>query len=456
MKDKKRLLLVDDDITFSRCLVLASNADQYTYNIANTFEEAAKMIKTNSYDTYILDIDLDSSNDGFSLGNLIKDKNPDASIIIISSAKGNAPITKTLEHKFDHFFTKSTNYNKLAKKIEEILEPATETTDDEITSDFREYGIVTENKDMKKMLSLAVNLKDSTNILIEGETGTGKESMAEYIGSILAPNGPFVVVNCPAIPNNLMESMLFGHTKGAFTGANKDNTGKFEEANGGVIFLDEISCASMDLQQKLLRVIQNQEIEKVGTAKRIKCNVKIIASTNEDLREKTLKDEFREDLFYRLKRHTVTLPPLQDRIDDIEPLINHFAGDKKNKFTKEVITILKSYSWPGNIRELENLVYDLLIKAENRNKIILKDVLFLFSTNFVKSTNRKTEFNEEEIIGYLTKKAEGSGLLNYLKTLEQQIITHELQHCKNKSECGHKLKLDISGLTKRLKKYKLE
>jgi DNA-binding NtrC family response regulator len=458
MIEKKRLLLVDDDITFSRGLVVrSSKTDKYSYDVANTFEEAISMIKASKYDAYILDIDLNSSSDGFFLGDFIKTRTPNASIIIISSSSGSDPIGKTLEHRFDHFFTKSTNYDKLIVKIEEILEFSPSSTDKNTIFDFKKYGIITANKEMLSMLSMATRLKNSTNILIEGESGTGKESMARYLGSILAPTGPFVVVNCPAIPNTLMESILFGHAKGAFTGADEKTTGKFEEANGGTIFLDEISCAELDLQKKLLRVIQNQEIEKVGTAKKIKCNVKIIASTNENLQNKILKNEFRQDLFYRLKRHTITLPPLRNRIDDIEPLINHFAEDKKNKFTKEVIAVLKNYFWPGNIRELENLVYDLLIKTENRNKVILKDVLFLFTTNFTKSiSTTESEVNEEKIIDYLIEKAEQNGLLSYLKILEQQIITKELQRCKSRSQCSHKLKLDLSGLSKRLKKYNLD
>ena len=448
MKKENKLLLVDDDILFSKSLVGSSSPD-CSYDVANKFEEAVGKIKSRKYDAYILDIDLNSSQDGFFLGDFIKSRNPEAPIIIISSSSESKALAKTLEHRFDHFFKKSIDSFKLAKKIEEIL-VTSDYKKQNLNVDFKNFGIITENKVMLEVLSSAINLKGSTNVLIEGENGTGKEATAKYLGSILAPNGPFVVVNCPAIPHTLMESILFGHVKGAFTGAGKDATGKFEEANGGVIFLDEISCASIDLQKKLLRVIQNQEIEKVGTAKRIGCNVKIITSTNENLQNKILKNEFREDLFYRLKRHTFTLPPLRDRIDDIEPLIKHFAGDKKNKFTREVIAVLKSYSWPGNIRELENLVYDLLVKTESRNKIILKDVLFLFTTNLTKSV---TETNEERLIDYLTEKAEKNGLLNYLKILEQQIITNELQHCKNRSECAHKLKIDLSGLSKRIKNY---
>ena len=452
-----RLLLVDDDMIFSSGIAHSSKTNKYSYDIANTFEDAVSMIKVNSYDAYILDVDLNSSKDGFFLGDFIRTRAPNAPIIIISGLSGRDPIAKTLEHRFDHFFTKSADYTKLAYKIEEILEATTqEIVDSDISLNLRNFGIITENKEMQTMFSAVAKLNNSTNILIEGESGTGKEATARYLGSILAPGGPFVVVNCPAIPGSLMESTLFGHRKGAFTGADKDTAGKFEEANGGVIFLDEISCAGLDLQQKLLRVIQNQEIEKVGTAKTKKCNVKVIASTNEDLQHKILKNEFRQDLFYRLKRHTISLPPLRDRVDDIELLINHFAKDKKDKFTEEVISVLKNYSWPGNVRELENLVYDLLIKTENKNKIILKDVLFLFNTNFIKSTEKtKTEFDEEKLIDYLTAKAEENGLLNYLKVLEGQIITREMQRCKNRSECGHKLKLDLSGLSKRLKSYEL-
>ena len=457
MKNKMRLLLVDDDRIFAKGLVHSSKTDKYSYDIANTFEDAISKIKANCYDVYILDVDLNSSKDGFFLGDFIRTRAPNSQIIIISGISGSDPIAKTLEHRFDHFFKKSADYANLACKIEEILETSDYKKQD-LNFGFKNFGIITENKEMQEMLSSAVNLKGSTNVLVEGENGTGKEATARYVGSILAPNRPFVVVNCPAIPSNLMESVLFGHTKGAFTGADKNTPGKFEEAEGGVIFLDEISCASMDLQKKLLRVIQNQEIEKVGTARTKKCNVKIIAATNENLQNKILNNEFRQDLFYRLKRHTISLPPLRDRVDDIELLINHFAKDKKDKFTEEVISVLKNYSWPGNVRELENLVYDLLIKTENKNKIILKDVLFLFNTDFIKSTTNDigTELDDDKIIEYSIKKAKENGLFEYLKILEKQIIIKELQHCKSRSECGHNLKIDLSGLTKKLKSYELE
>lgn len=456
---KKRLLLVDDDITFLEGLRDSSLKLQYELDIANTFDEAVSQTKKNKHSAYIIDIDLNSSKDGFFLGDQIKIKDSAASIIIISNTEGNDPIAKTLHHRFDHFFVKSSGYEKLAEMIEKVLKQEAENINYErLKNDIEKYGIITKNDKMLKTLSQVTDLKDSTNILIEGESGTGKELVAKYLGSILAPNKPFITVNCPATPITLMESVLFGYVKGAFTGADKDSTGKFGEAEGGVIFLDEISCASLDMQQKLLRVIQNQELERVGSAKKIKCNVKIIASTNENLENKIKKHEFREDLFFRLKRHAITLPPLRERKDDIELLINYFAKNVIDRFTEEVIKSLQNYSWPGNVRELENVVYDLLVKTKDKNKIILKDILYLFhsdlkNTKTVKLPEEPNIIQNGDMVISL-EEAEKNGLSKYLKKLEERIILKEMDKCKNISECSYKLKIDLSYLCKKIKKYK--
>jgi len=292
-------------------------------------------------------------------------------------------------------------------------------------------------------------LKDSTNILIEGESGTGKELIAEYLGSIIAPGKPFIVVNCPAIPSQLIESILFGHVKGAFTGADKETCGKFETAKDGVIFLDEISSAPLSLQKKLLRILQSGEYEKTGSSKKIKCNVKIIAATNENLEEKVKDNEFREDLFYRLNRHKITIPPLRNRPEDIPLLVKHFMKDEHEKLSGEVIKGLICYSWPGNVRELENTIADLLIRAKNRNKIVLKDISPLFNSfNNIQETDKKFQFINEAIIN----NAKIFGLKNCLQEVEKEIVNSIIEEYKIFRKCSSVLKIDPSVFTKKVKK----
>ena len=209
-------------------------------------------------------------------------------------------------------------------------------------------------------------------MLIEGETGTGKELIARVIqGMSDRATKPFVTVNCGAIPANLIESTLFGHKKGAFTGAVADHTGKFAEANGGTIFLDEIGELPLDAQTKLLRAIQQGEIEPVGSGKIERVNVRVISATNRRLLGLAQTGEFREDLYYRLNVFPVYLPPLRERLEDIEPLATHFiarfaaeAGKRIAGISGPALDLLKGYNWPGNIRQLENVVYRAIVLSD--------------------------------------------------------------------------------------------
>ncbi|MEK7851436.1 MAG: sigma 54-interacting transcriptional regulator, partial [Deltaproteobacteria bacterium] len=226
--------------------------------------------------------------------------------------------------------------------------------------------IVGNSQKMHEIYSLIENLANiNTTVLIAGESGTGKELVAQalYTMSERKTSGPFVVVNCAAIPETLIESELFGHEKGAFTGAFERQTGKFELANNGVILLDEIGDMSLSLQAKLLRVLQESEFYRVGGRGKIKVNVRVIAATNKDLREKVKKGEFREDLFYRLKVIELDIPPLRERKDDIPDLTCHFLKKFNEKFGKnisgcssDVQKAFMDYNWPGNVRELEHLL----------------------------------------------------------------------------------------------------
>ncbi len=224
--------------------------------------------------------------------------------------------------------------------------------------------------------------RSMATVLIQGESGTGKELIARFVHQVSDRHkGPFIAINCAALPENLLESELFGHAKGAFTGALADRKGKFQQANGGAIFLDEISEMSLNLQAKLLRVLQEREVDPVGGRAAIPLDVRVIASTNRDLKTWAQTGKFREDLYYRLNVFPVQLPPLRKRTKDILLLAEHFRkrfveelGRNAIYFSKEVLTVLNHYTWPGNVRELENVIHRALLVAEGQ-EIGVKDLM---------------------------------------------------------------------------------
>lgn len=235
--------------------------------------------------------------------------------------------------------------------------------------------LITSDERMRRIL-MQVRRVSQTNatVLIQGESGTGKELIARFLHQVSnRAKGPFIAINCAALPENLLESELFGHTKGAFTGALVDHKGKFQQANGGTIFLDEISEMSLNLQAKLLRVLQEREVDPVGGRSPIALDVRVVASTNRDLRQWVDQGKFREDLFYRLNVFPVQLPALRERPKDVLQLSEHFRvrfvaelGRNAIPFSNLALTALQTYDWPGNIRELENVIHRALLMAEGR------------------------------------------------------------------------------------------
>ena len=260
------------------------------------------------------------------------------------------------------------------------------TATDDSSFVFRE--IITQNKDFKKILEMTRTVADTNStVLIESESGTGKELLARYLHFHSSRNkAPFVAVNCAALPDTLLESELFGHKKGSFTGAINDYKGKFEQANTGTIFLDEVSEMDASLQSKLLRVIQEKQVVRLGDSKEINLDVRIIATTNRVLKECVKEGSFREDLYFRLNVIPLTIPPLRDRKDDLDILIEHFIekyGKQNQKSSIELETdtkkILTHYHWKGNVRELENVIERAVILCDGKK--ITPENLLLFSEN---------------------------------------------------------------------------
>lgn len=245
------------------------------------------------------------------------------------------------------------------------------------------YPLVSKSKEMKRIFGLIKKIaKSNASVLIQGETGTGKELIANLI-QFISPRStePYVKVNCAALPENLLESELFGHEKGAFTGAYQTHTGKFEQANEGTIFLDEIGDMQFSTQSKILRVLQDQEFSRVGGTKTIKVDVRVIAATNRDLEDAIADEKFRADLYYRINVVNILLPPLRDRKDDITTIADFFRRKFSQELRKKIggfndhaLEVLNNHTWPGNIRELRNLVERAVLLCEEGGQISPKEL----------------------------------------------------------------------------------
>ncbi len=315
--------------------------------------------------------------------------------------------------------------------------------------------IIGENKELKKILFMAQKVsKTNSTIMIKGESGTGKELLSNAIHNASDRNEePFISINCSAIPKDLMESEFFGYEKGAFTGANKRKIGKFEYANKGTIFLDEIGDMPLELQTKLLRVLQEREIERVGGNETIKIDLRIIAATNRDLEQMVKNKEFREDLYYRLNVIPMNLPSLKERKEDIPLLVEHFNKElskkydlKKIKLTNDSLNMFINYSWPGNIRELQNIIERLLVLNEGE-EISIKDLPQELS-NIYEYKNHK------EIDDIINIKL--NGVMPTFKEYEKEIIKKAMKKYKTCNKAAKALGLTNKTVSAKVQKYNIE
>lgn len=371
-KKQLHVLIVDDELELRKGIrqILSQTMPDLDFSIseADNGISALQMIKQSDFDLVLMDVRMPEMNGLEALGQI---KEYDAStFVVIMTAHSNLSdaVTAIREGAYD-YIEKPVDANKLANIVRKALDAhdlvsaltiSNPIFDDDVDSDF-----VGHSQKMKDVFSLIYKLcKVETTVLIRGENGTGKELVARAIHyNSPRKDGEFIALNCGAIPENLMESELFGHEKGSFTGASERKIGKFQLANNGTLFLDEIGELRPEMQVKLLRVLQEKKFVPVGGSREVKTNARIIAATNRNL-EKMIEDQaFREDLFYRLNVMPIFLPPLRERADDIEALVQHFI----KKFSKvhqsaihnisaTALQLLKQYRWPGNIRELENTI----------------------------------------------------------------------------------------------------
>jgi len=384
--EKKAVILVVDDEHGVRQSFKMLLKDEYRVLLAGTGEEAVRIFTENPVDLVLLDILLPDTN-GLDLLEKFKELDPNVEIIMVTAVKEIKTAVKAIKLGAYEYIIKPFTVEDVLTLINRALEKRSLVKEVTYLRNALEMyhpfeRMVGKDKKMREIYDFIRNISQSDGtVLIQGESGTGKELVARAIHN-QGPrkNQPFVVINCAAIPVTLMESEIFGHKKGAFTGASSTTLGKLEIGNGGTVFLDDIDCLSIKMQAKLLRVIQEKEFERLGCTKVIKVDVRFVAASNKDLKKLMSAGEFREDLFYRLQVFPITLPPLRRRRKDIPLLLDHFlsleaknSGKTPKRFSHKAIEALMGYNWPGNVRELQNLVERLFVVTKN-SVIHLKDI----------------------------------------------------------------------------------
>ena len=448
MRDMRKILVVDDDTAHASMLKTLMTDWGYDIHLAYDGTIAVNMVKKQYFDMVLMDMKMVKMS-GMQALQLIKNYNSSLPVIIMTAYSSVGTAVKALKTGAYDYLTKPLDFDKLKLTIDRIFETAFLKSENQILKNSLKeknlkHNIIGNSKAILSLLD-TINMVAPTdaNVLVSGESGTGKElvSSAIHVNS-LRKNHPFVRINCTAITESLLESELFGHEKGAFTGADKKRKGKFLQANKGSILLDEISEMSFAMQAKLLRVIQEKEITPVGSDLNINTDVRIIASTNKNLKKMSDKGEFRHDLYFRLNVVNIEILPLRERSEDIPDLARHFLKmfSKKNNrdvkgFSPEAMNAMIQYKWEGNVRELSNSVERAVVLA--RSDYITIDDLSFIKTHDTDPIEFKANLNNIK-----------------LSQIEKQAIISTLDSTKgNKSEASRRLGITRKTLLKKLKQY---
>ncbi len=449
---KTKILIVDDEVDVLELMHELFENRGYEPLTATNGVEALKIVREEEPDMVISDIRMPDM-DGMELLEVLSKNYPNIPVIMVTAHGTIETAVEAIKMGAKDYILKPLRLDEILAKVETIahlksLEKENEYLKSRLAHRFNVKSIIGKSEKMNELFKLIHDIAPtSITVLIQGENGTGKELIANAI-HYNSPNvnKPFIKLNCAVLAETLLESELFGHVKGSFTGAIKDKLGRFELANGGTLFLDEIGDISPNMQVKLLRVLQEGEFERVGGAETIKVNVRIIAATNHDLEEKIKDGTFRQDLYYRLNVISLYVPPLRDRKDDIELLVMHFLEKfdevyKKNiiKIETEVLRALEEYDWPGNIRELENYM-ERAIVLNKSGVLTMGD----FPDTIARKQTAVVEYNEED------------GLLSAVDAYERELIISELKSNKgNKAKTAQKFKINRSTFMSKLKKYNI-
>jgi DNA-binding NtrC family response regulator len=456
-KTMERILVVDDDPEIREAVADVLRQAGYDVDEAKDGKKAIKCIETGSYDLVLTDLNLPKV-DGMKVLRHVLDESPDTICIILTgfgTIKGSVEAIKM--GAFD-YISKPVKSDEIVIVVEKALkyrhlERENILLKQQLRKKYQFENFIGDSKPIQKVFELIEKVADTdSTVLITGESGTGKELIAKAIHyNSYRRDNPMVVINCGAIPEELLESELFGHEKGAFTGAHKMRVGRFELANGGTIFLDEIGDMSPNLQVKLLRVLQEQKFERVGGTRTLEIDVRIIAATNKNLINAVNRGSFRQDLYYRLNVIPIRVPPLRHRKSDIPLLIDFFfkrieprKRNGINGFSSKAEDALVAYDWPGNVRELENMVERMSILA-NGDKIELEDV-----PDSIKGKGAKIESIE------VTIPEDGIVFDQAVEEYERKLILEALNETNwVKTKAAKLLNINRTTLIEKMKKKKL-
>jgi two-component system response regulator PilR (NtrC family) len=456
----ERILVVDDDRGMQDVLDIMLSRAGYQVATADDGAAALEIIRKKKFDLVITDLKMPRV-DGIDLLKGVKETAPDTAVILLTAfASGETALAAMREGAYD-YVEKNFNVDDMLAIVRDAIdrketarkEPALAPPQGQ---DARYFGtMVGRSKEMQKVYALIGKVAETpANVLILGESGTGKELVARAIHDNSARKGkPFVAINCGGIPENLLESELFGCMKGSFTGAHADRAGLFEVARGGTIFLDEIAELPVILQVKLLRVVQERTIRRIGGSEDIKVDVRIVSATNQDLQAKVKKGEFREDLYFRLNVIPIHIPPLRKRKEDIPLLAQYFIEKYAREFGKEVkristyaLELLMGYPFPGNIRELENII-ERSVALESSSIILPENLIIAEEGNgTVASSLPAGEFPET-----------GIDLNGELERFEREIIVKALEKARgSKTKAALLLGVSFPSLRHRIEKLNME
>ncbi len=454
MSDPKTVLLIDDDESLRRVVEYNLREDGYQVMTAADGRSGLQRFQESSVDLVLTDVRMPEM-DGVELMTHLKAMQPDLPVIVLTAHGTIDSAVEAMKVGAFDYLTKPFSRDQLKASVRKALELGALASENRqlrqiVSERFSFASMIAGSRAMRGVTDTASRVAASdTTVLLEGESGTGKELLAKAIhvnGG--RSRGPFVTVNCAAIPEHLLESELFGHRRGAFTGAIADKQGKFEAANRGTIFLDEVGELPLLLQVKILRVLQEREVDKVGETRPVKVDVRVIAATNRSLEKMTADASFREDLYYRLAVVSIRVPPLRERSDDIPLLVDHFLarhaerlGRARPAVDKAVYSAFNRYAWPGNIRELENVIERALV-LDRDGLLGLDDLPERLKASGQRIGNLRIELPDEGIS---------------LEDVERELLLAALErHNWNQTRAAAYLDITRSTLLYRMQKFGLE
>jgi len=456
MPNAGSILFIDDEPGSRESLTLLFAREGYQIEAVAAGEEALALLSRKSYDVIITDLFLPGVS-GIDILKHVKEHSLPCNVILITgNASAETAVKAMKEGAFD-YITKPVNFEKLKVLVAKAIEKSRLVAENlylrqQLRGKYKFDKIIGNSPAIQPIFARMekILVTDST-VLILGESGTGKELVARAIHyNGLRKEKPFIAINCGAIPAELLESELFGHMRGSFTGAVADKPGKFELANKGTIFLDEIGTMPMQLQMKLLRVLQEQEVERVGATSRTKLDVRVISATNADLEERVRREDFREDLYYRLNVIPIHLPPLRERREDIPLLAKHFlkkiCADMHRpqlELTQEAVRAMEDYKWPGNVREMENVI---------ERTVALTDSDIIDVQDLPPQIGRIV--HKDSLLPALQIPDEGLDLAEAISKIEQALIKQAMDKSSNvKARAATLLNINRTTLVEKIKRY---